>query len=236
MIEYRLWRQSLDDGETTTVYAVRHPIERTRVRVVFFARPQRLDVVCRSTAVEEAVVGGFFVRDPYRPLGEVWAAGRGVRHEPLPAVYAPRRACVVSDGGGVRIVARDAAPERPDGDLLQAGPLLVADGAVAFDPQADHEGFSAASEQFDSDITQDRHPRAAFGIADDALITVACDGRRTNVDAGLSMLGSRRSWSTSGRSARSTSTVAADDARPPRASLDRRTPTRTSPRRRPAGS
>jgi hypothetical protein len=187
-IDYLLWRQSLDDGETTTVYAVRYPIRRTRVRVVYFPRPQRLDVACRSTAAEEAVVGGFFVRDPYRPLGEVWAAGRAVRHEPLPETYAPRRACVVSDGGGIRIVAREGAPERPDGDLLQAGPLLVADGTVVFDPEADHEGFTAASEQFDSDITQDRHPRAALGLCHDALIAVACDGRRSNVDAGLSML------------------------------------------------
>ena len=73
---------------------------------------------------------------------------------------------MVSDGDGVRIVARDDAPERPDGDLLQAGPLLVADGAVAFDPEADHEGFSAGAEQFDSDITQDRHPRAALGLGE----------------------------------------------------------------------
>ena len=95
---------------------------------------------------------------------------------------------VSDDGAAVRIIARDDAPPRPEGDLLQAGPLLVADGAVAFDPVADHEGFSAAAEQFDSDITQDRHPRAAFGLSEDALIAVACDGRRTNVDAGLSML------------------------------------------------
>jgi hypothetical protein len=74
--EYLLWRQPLDDGETTTVYAVRHPIRSTRVRVVFFPAPRRLDVACRAAAVEEAVVGGFFVRDPYRPLGEVWADGR----------------------------------------------------------------------------------------------------------------------------------------------------------------
>lgn len=188
MTDYRLWRQPLDDGETTTVYAVLYPLRQRRVRVVFFPAPQRLDVWCGSAAVEEAVVGGFFVRDPYRPLGEVWAAGRAVRHEPLPESYAPRRACVVSDGDGVQIVARDGAPERPDGDLLQAGPLLVADGAVAFDPDADREGFTAAAEQFDSDITKDRHPRAALGLSHDALIAVACDGRRTNVDAGLSML------------------------------------------------
>jgi exopolysaccharide biosynthesis protein len=187
-IDYRLWRRALPDGTVTTVYAVLCPLRRANVRVVAFPRPQRLDVWCRSAGIEEAVVGGFFVRDPYRPLGEVWAAGRAVRHEPVPEAYAPRRACLVSDGDGVRIVARGEAPERPDGDLLQAGPLLVADGAVAFDPEADHEGFSAAAEQFDSDITQDRHPRAAFGLCDDTLLVVACDGRRTNVDAGLSML------------------------------------------------
>jgi hypothetical protein len=186
-VDYQLWRQALDDGETT-VYAVRSPLRSTRVRVVLFPAPQRLDVWCRSASVEEAVVGGFFVRDPYRPLGEVWAGGRAARHEPLPERYAPRRACLVSDGDGTRIVARDDAPERPDGDLLQAGPLLVADGAVVFDPEADHEGFTAAADQFDSDITKDRHPRAALGLGDGALIAVACDGRRTNVDAGLSML------------------------------------------------
>jgi exopolysaccharide biosynthesis protein len=188
--EYLLWRHELEDGETTTVYAVRHAVRRTRVRVIFFPRPRRLDVWCRSADVEEAVVGGFFVRDPYRPLGEVWVDGRAVRHEPAPARYAPRRACVVrdGDGDGVRIVARDRVPGDPDGDLLQAGPLLVADGAIAFDPQADHEGFSAGAEQFDSDITQERHPRAALGLSEDALVAVACDGRRSRVDAGLSMV------------------------------------------------
>src|SRR3954452_18076850 len=42
--EYRLWRQSLEDGETTTVYALLLPLRATRVRTVFFARPRRLDV------------------------------------------------------------------------------------------------------------------------------------------------------------------------------------------------
>ena len=188
MTEYLLWRHELEDGETTTLYAVRHPVADTRVRVLFFARTRRLDVWCRSQGVEEAVVGGFFVRDPYRPLGEVWIDGRAVGHEPIPGPFAPRRACVVSDGDGVRIAARARAPREPEGDLVQAGPLLVADGAVAFDPGADHEGFSAGADQFDSDITSERHPRAALGVGDDALVAVACDGRRTGVDAGLSML------------------------------------------------
>ena len=187
-IEYLLWRKVLADGEVTTVYAVRYPRRSTRARVVHFPRPEHLDVWCRRNAVEEAVVGGFFLRDPYRPLGELWIDGRPAPHEPVAAPYSARRGSVVIDDGEVRLVERAAAPAEPPGDLVQAGPLLVADGAVAFDPEADHEGFSAAAEQFDSDITQDRHPRAAFGLSEDALIAVACDGRRTNVDAGLSML------------------------------------------------
>jgi hypothetical protein len=59
------------------MYAVRYPRRSTRARVVYFPRTERLDVWCRRNGVEEAVVGGFFLRDPYRPLGELWTtAGR----------------------------------------------------------------------------------------------------------------------------------------------------------------
>jgi len=184
-VNYLLWRQELGDGLATTIYATRHAA--ARPRVVVFAEPQRLDVWCRSTGVDEAIVGGFFVRDPFRPLGDVWIGGRRVDHEPAPDPYAERRACVVVTDGGVEICARADAPARPARDLLQAGPLLVADGAVVFDPQTDHEGFSAGSAQFDSDITAERHPRAALGLRGGELIAVTCDGRRTGVDAGLSM-------------------------------------------------
>jgi exopolysaccharide biosynthesis protein len=64
---------------------------------------------------------------------------------------------------------------------------LVRDGVVIFDPGNDEEGFSAGSGQFDSDITEGRHPRAALGISGDYLLAVACDGRRSRVDGGLSM-------------------------------------------------
>jgi len=187
-IEYLLWRHALDDGDVTTVYAVRHPIPSTRVRAVSFPRPQHLDVWCRSHGVDEAVVGGFFVRDPYRPLGEVWVDGHAVRHEPIEDPYGDRRATVVIDRGVVRIVQRRAAPPQPAGDLLVAGPLLIADGRIVFDGVTDGEGFSAGAGQFDSDITLGRHPRAALGISAESLIAVACDGRRSNVDGGLSML------------------------------------------------
>jgi exopolysaccharide biosynthesis protein len=145
-------------------------------------------VWCRKNGVEEAVVAGFFTRDPYRPLGELWIDGRPVQNEPVVPPYAARRGSVVIDDDGVRLVERGAAPARPLGDLVQAGPLLVADGTIAFDAEADREGFSAGAGQFDSDITEGRYPRAALGVSSDSLVALACDGRRSNVDGGLSML------------------------------------------------
>jgi exopolysaccharide biosynthesis protein len=93
------------------------------------------------------------------------------------------RACVHSGAVGLRIAGRHELPTAPDGDLLQAGPLLVRDGAVV---GGDEEGFSAGAHQFDSDITDGRYPRAALGIADNRLLAVCCDGRHDR-DAGLSM-------------------------------------------------
>jgi hypothetical protein len=187
-IEYLLWRHALDDGEVTTIYAVRYSRRSTRIRVVHFPRTEHLDVWCRAHGAGEAVVGGFFLRDPYRPLGELWIDGEEIPSEPVAEPFAARRATVLAENGDVRLLARADAPMQPRGDLLQAGPLLVADGAVVFDGEDDREGFSAGAGQFDSDITDGRYPRAALGLTETSLVAVACDGRRSNVDGGLSML------------------------------------------------
>jgi Phosphodiester glycosidase len=187
-IEYLLWRHALDDGGVTTIYAVRHPRRTTRIRAVYFPRTEHLDVWCRAHGAGEAVVGGFFLRDPYRPLGELWIDGEEIPSEAVAEPFAAHRASVVTENGDVRLLARADAPAQPRGDLLQAGPLLVADGAVVFDREDDREGFSAGAGQFDSDITDGRYPRAALGITETSFVAVACDGRRSNVDGGLSML------------------------------------------------
>jgi exopolysaccharide biosynthesis protein len=184
-IEYELLRFRTRDGDETTVYLVRHPLATTRVSVVCFPEPTRLDHWCAVAGQQEAIVAGFFVRDPYRPLGEVRVNGVVVEHEPVAARWASRRACVHVDGS-VRLASRGKLAPAPAGDLVQAGPLLVRDGRSVID-EADAEGFSAGAAQFDSDITVGRYPRCALGVGERELLAVCCDGRRSGVDAGLEL-------------------------------------------------
>jgi Phosphodiester glycosidase len=184
-ITYELTRLRLGDGWETTIYLVRHPRATTSVRLVLFPETRHLDQWCAANDKPEAIVAGFFLRDPYRPLGEVRIDGALVEHEPVAAPWAPVRGCVHVDDG-VRIAPRNELPDEPPGHLLQAGPLLVGDGRSLIDGE-DREGFSAGAEQFDSDITEGRHPRCALGLNERELLAVCCDGRRSGVDGGLSI-------------------------------------------------
>ena len=184
-IAYELLRFRTRDGDETTVYLTRHPLATTRVSLVCFPEPTRLDHWCAAEGHPEAIVAGFFVRDPYRPLGEARVGGEVVAHEPIAEPWGPERACVHVDGT-VRLARRGDLPAEPAGDLVQAGPLLVEDGrSLAGD--GDREGFSTGAAQFDSDITVGRYPRCALGVGDDELLAVCCDGRRSGVDAGLEL-------------------------------------------------
>jgi Phosphodiester glycosidase len=184
-IAYELTRIRLSDGRETTVYLVRYPRATTSVRVACFDEPQRLDHWCVANGQDEAIVAGFFLRDPSRPLGEVRIQGQPIPHEPIDPPWGPKRGCVHVDGA-VRLAAREELGDDPPGHLVQAGPMLVAGGRSLMDGE-DREGFSAGAGQFDSDITDGRYPRAALGISNESLVAVACDGRRSNVDGGLSM-------------------------------------------------
>jgi hypothetical protein len=176
----------LRDGARTTLYVAAYPLDRTRVRVVRLPRQTPLAAWCEATGTDEALVGGFFVRTHGTPLGELRQAGMERRHVPFDAPWSAFRACVHVARDGVRIARRDELPATPEGDLLQAGPLLVDRGRVAC--AADVEGFSAGQRQFDSDITDGRYPRAALAIARRGrLLAVACDGRSDD-EAGLTMV------------------------------------------------
>jgi hypothetical protein len=184
-IAYELLRFRTRDGDETTVYLVRHPLSTTRLSVMRFSEPTRLDHWCAATGHSEAIVAGFFVRDPDLPLGEVRIGGTALAHEPVAAPWRSARACVHVDGS-VRLASRGELGADPPGDLVQAGPLLVHDGVSVVDA-GDEEGFSAGAAQFDSDITVGRYPRCALGVGDGELLAVCCDGRRSGVDSGLEL-------------------------------------------------
>ncbi|HEX5857355.1 MAG TPA: phosphodiester glycosidase family protein [Microbacterium sp.] len=184
-IAYELLRFRNRQEQETTVYLVRYPRARFRLALQCFDDPTRLDQWCAAHGRPEAIVAGFFVRDPYRPLGEVRLGGTVREHEPVAAPWRDERACVHVDGD-VRLAPRGALGPDPAGDLVQAGPLLVAGGRSLAD-EGDREGFSSGAAQFDSDITVGRYPRCALGVGDDELLAVCCDGRRSGVDAGLEL-------------------------------------------------
>jgi hypothetical protein len=185
-------RLSLDDGAGTTAHVARYPLATTVLRVHRLPGLARLEAWCAEHGATEALVGGFYVRcagvPPApsltgSPLGELRLDGAVQPFVPFTHPWGARRACVSVRGREVRIARRDELPANPSGDLLQAGPLLVRDGRAV---SGDEEGFSAAADQFDSDITVGRHPRAALGCDGERLIALACDGR-ANDEAGLTL-------------------------------------------------
>jgi hypothetical protein len=189
----RRLRLKLADGARTTAHVAAYPLERFELGVHLLPGPTPLEAWCRADGIEEAMVGGFYVRS-LRAGGGVAAAGtplgelrtHGVVRDSLPfsAPWDARRACVHAPAPGqVQIARREDLPSEPIGDLLQSGPLLVRDGHPV-----DHadEGFSVGADQFDSDITIGRYPRAALGCDGEQLIALACDGRADD-EAGLTL-------------------------------------------------
>jgi exopolysaccharide biosynthesis protein len=177
---------NLDDGARTTLHVGSYSREAVVPRVVALDRPMPLVRWCRAQGVRYAVVGGFYVRSDGIALGQLQVGGEVLPSVPFDAPWGDRRACVHIYDGALRIARRDQLGADLRGDVLQAGPLLVAAGRSAFIDGEDQEGFSQAAHQFDSDITRGRFPRAALAIAGDRLLAVACDGR-TRDDVGMTL-------------------------------------------------
>jgi phosphodiester glycosidase len=181
----RRFEERLSDGAETTVYVATYPRRGTRLRVVALDRPEPLHRWARVAGVGEAISGGFYAPGG-TPLGELHSDGNVHMTVPFDAPWDACRSCISIVGGEVEIAPRGALPSRARGDLLQAGPLLVANGRPLVVAARDPQGFAAGADQFDCDITAGRHPRAAFGIGRDRLFAVVADGRSIR-DAGLTL-------------------------------------------------
>jgi len=178
-------RQQLADGAATTIYVAAFPAGSVDIRVARLARPQSLVRWCRDEGVAHAIVGGFFVRPNNAPLGELRIAGEPVEHVPFAAPWGGLRSCLHVGPRGAAIARRPDLAAEPGGDVLQAGPLLVREGASVI-TAGDDEGFTAGAHQFDSDISDGRHPRCAIALTERHVLAVACDGRAPD-DAGLTL-------------------------------------------------
>jgi hypothetical protein len=183
----RTRRVTHDDGAATTVHVAVYARATLTAAVVRLPEPEPLEGWCARTGVADALVGGFFVTPAGPALGELWVGGWRVDTRPFDARFAGSRACLHVHGDHIAIGPPGAHPADPAGDLLQAGPALVADGRVLVADGADPEGFAAGHAQFDSDITEGRHPRAAIGIDDDRIVAVATEGRARD-EAGLTLV------------------------------------------------
>jgi hypothetical protein len=161
----RRFEWQLDDGAATTVYVATYTRRSTRVRVVALDRPEPLHRWARRAGVTEALSGGFYV-DGGTPLGELHSGGHVHMTIPFDPPFDTKAPCLSIAGGHAQIAPRGVLPSSARGELLQAGPLLVVGGTP----------IAAAADE--------RHPRAAFGIARDRYLAVVADGRSIR-DAGL---------------------------------------------------
>ena len=184
--DVRSRRLELGQGAATTVHVAVFARALVSATVVALPAPEPLHSWCARSGVRDALVGGFFVTPAGPALGEVWSDGRRVATTPFDPPFATERACLHIAGERMAILPLAAAPVACTGDLLQAGPALVADGHVLVRDGEDHEGFSAGHGQFDSDITQGRHPRAAIGLDETRMLAVASEGRAPG-EAGLTL-------------------------------------------------
>jgi hypothetical protein len=184
----RFWSfaYGLGDGARTRAHVAAYPAASTRVRVELMDPPAPLASWCAEGGARNALVGGFFVREHGTPLGDLWIDGERATTVPFDEPWRGTRSCVAIAGDRIALASRDELPDRPSGDLLQAGPLLVAGHRPVIHEGVDPEGFSANARQFDSDITTGRYPRAALGTLPGWILAVACDGRSED-DAGLTM-------------------------------------------------
>ena len=173
-------------GNHATLHLARWPLATSTVRIVALDPPTPIERWCRERAVADAVSGGFFTKPLIAPLGELVVDGRPRTGTPFPAPWDRIRPALAVDehGRGLTIARRSSIAEPVRGSLLQAGPLLVADGrAVVLDDHADPDGFRSTRDQLDSDITAEPHPRVALARThDDHLLAVAVDGRGPDDD------------------------------------------------------
>ena len=184
----RTFARALSDGACTTVHVAAYPVRTTRVRLEVMGRPIPLASWCEQSGVENAIVGGFFLRQgDGTPLGEIWrrrrarsrasrSTSRGTRRGPAsrssPGTSAWRRATTCPS-------ARRATCFRPG---RCSWPAAVRSCTMGSTPRASRRTRRSSTPTSRRAATRERRwASAATGSS-----AVACDGRGPH-DAGLTL-------------------------------------------------
>lgn len=173
------------DNLETTVHVVQYDRTKIHPRVSLFKNPTRLLDWCEAQSAPNAINGGFFGTQKNSgangaPLGELWIQGEQVAE--TASKY--ERGCIAVINQRVSIGLRGSFAKNIDGDLLEAGPLLLSNGTIITDYA--QEGFSAEAALFDSDVTIGRAPRVAIACNEAKVWLVISEGRSSS-EAGLTL-------------------------------------------------
>jgi exopolysaccharide biosynthesis protein len=177
----------LDDGSSTTVHIVRYDKRSFTPEIIAFEKQTYLLEYCTQLNAPEAISGGFFMQATQEVLGDLWIHGVKRPSTGIRMPWAERRGTVhINKDGELSLGPRSRFPQIPENSLFQAGPMLLRDGEIVVSSGNDPEGVSAGSQQFDSNITVGRYPRASLGVSSKFIWSVVCDGR-SDADTGLTL-------------------------------------------------
>jgi hypothetical protein len=183
----------LPNNREIKINVARYLKSKVRPRLVVFDKQTPLLAWCREHDIKNAISGGFTLNHREILLGEVWTAGNQYDSVAFTSPWHDTRGSVyISRRGNIKIAPRYFLPKKPDGDLLQTGPLLVHMGKSVIIPGEDPEGISSSSDQFDDDWTGDqRYPRCAIGANEDFIFCVMVSGyepgTKQGYDTGLTL-------------------------------------------------
>jgi hypothetical protein len=183
----------LPGGVSTPIHIVKYRKSKVRPRLAIFEIQKGLLAWCRENNISDAINGGFTLYHTETLLGEHRLQGQTYPHQSFTAPWDTIRGTLhVASDGKLSLAPRHHFPDNPEGDLLQAAPLLVHNGKSLIEPGIDPEGIAASSDQLDDDWTVERFPRAAIGTNKEFIWCIATDGydrpERTSQNVGLSLI------------------------------------------------
>jgi exopolysaccharide biosynthesis protein len=162
-------------------YLLKFDISKFKLTVFYTPHPQKTSVIVHAQSALAGINGGFWDEDK-KPLD--WCIING---KIITKFTNPNRPCIVVNDGVPKIYncqetenLHNNYDKNSNLDLLQTGPLLLNNGKII----SDFSEYQTNANEFDSDITIDRHPRSIFGLGKNHAYFVTINGR-SRKSAGL---------------------------------------------------